>query len=236
MEALVQINNVRKVYHRDAFEVPVLNGITVDVPRGDFLALMGPSGSGKTTLLNLIAGIDRPTAGSITVDGREISRFNESARASSRARHVGFIFQLYNLIPVLNAFENVELPLLLTKLSKKQRRQHVEAALNIVSLGDRMFHYPRQLSGGQEQRVAIARAIVTDPTLLVADEPTGDLDAKNAEEILNLLQRLNQEFDKTIVMVTHDPKAAQHAQRTVHLEKGLLVESGMETAPARAEA
>jgi putative ABC transport system ATP-binding protein len=225
VEALVQIANVRKVYHRDAFEVPVLNGITVDVPRGDFLALMGPSGSGKTTLLNLIAGIDRPTAGSIKVDGREISRFNESALASWRARHVGFIFQLYNLIPVLNAFENVELPLLLTKLSKKQRRQHVEAALNIVDLGDRMFHYPRQLSGGQEQRVAIARAVVTDPTIIVADEPTGDLDAKNAQETLDLLRQLNEEFEKTIVMVTHDPKAAQHAKRILHLEKGLLVES-----------
>ena len=230
MEALVQISNVRKVYHRDAFEVPVLNGISVDVPRGDFLALMGPSGSGKTTLLNLIAGIDRPTAGSIKVDGREISRFNESALASWRARHVGFIFQLYNLIPVLNAFENVELPLLLTKLSKKQRRQHVEAALNIVDLGDRMFHYPRQLSGGQEQRVAIARAVVTDPTIIVADEPTGDLDAKNAQETLDLLRQLNEEFEKTIVMVTHDPKAAQHAKRILHLEKGLLVESVEEQA------
>ena len=230
MDTLVQINNVRKVYQRDAFEVPVLNGITVDVPRGDFLALMGPSGSGKTTLLNLIAGIDRPTGGSITVDGREISRFNESALASWRARHVGFIFQLYNLIPVLNAFENVELPLLLTKLSKKQRRQHVESALNIVGLGDRMFHYPRQLSGGQEQRVAIARAVVTDPTIIVADEPTGDLDAKNAQETLDLLQQLNEEFEKTIVMVTHDPKAAQHAKRTLHLEKGLLVESVEEQA------
>jgi len=229
-DTLVQISNIRKVYRRDAFEVPVLNGITVDVPRGDFLALMGPSGSGKTTLLNLIAGIDRPTAGSITVDGREISRFNESALASWRARHVGFIFQLYNLIPVLNAFENVELPLLLTKLSKKQRRQHVEAALNIVSLSDRMFHYPRQLSGGQEQRVAIARAVVTDPTIIVADEPTGDLDAKNAQETLDLLQQLNEEFEKTIVMVTHDPKAAQHARRTLHLEKGLLVESVEATA------
>ena len=230
MEALVQINNVRKIYRRDAFEVPVLNGNTVDVPRGDFLALMGPSGSGKTTLLNLIAGIDRPTAGSITVDGREISRFNESALASWRARHVGFIFQLYNLIPVLNAFENVELPLLLTKLSKKQRRQHVEAALNIVGLNDRMFHYPRQLSGGQEQRVAIARAVVTDPTIIVADEPTGDLDAKNAQETLDLLRQLNEEFEKTIVMVTHDPKAAQHAKRILHLEKGLLVESVEEQA------
>jgi putative ABC transport system ATP-binding protein len=236
MESLVQIDNVHKVYKRDEFEVPVLNGVTVDVGRGDFLALMGPSGSGKTTLLNLIAGIDRPTSGRILVDGKEISRFSETALASWRARHVGFIFQLYNLIPVLNAFENVELPLLLTKLNKKQRREHVTAALNIVALGDRMFHFPRQLSGGQEQRVAIARAIVTDPTLLVADEPTGDLDARNAEEILNLLQRLNDEFQKTIVMVTHDPKAAQHAQRTVHLEKGLLVEMGGETVAARAEA
>src|SRR5437762_4058739 len=238
METLVRIDNVRKVYRRDQFDVPVLNGITLDVPRGDFLALMGPSGSGKTTLLNLIAGIDRPTSGRILVDGKEISRFSETALASWRARHVGFIFQLYNLIPVLNAFENVELPLLLTKLSKKERREHVTTALNIVSLGDRMFHYPRQLSGGQEQRVSIARAIVTDPTLIVADEPTGDLDARNAEETLNLLQRLNDEFQKTIILVTHDPKAAQHARRTLHLEKGLLVEmatAGMETISARAE-
>jgi putative ABC transport system ATP-binding protein len=224
MATLVEIDNVRKVYKRDAFEVPVLNGVTVDVPRGDFLALMGPSGSGKTTLLNLIAGIDRPTAGRISVDGKEISHFSETQLASWRSRHVGFIFQMYNLIPVLNAFENVELPLLLTKLSKKERREHVQAALGIVGLGDRSFHYPRQLSGGQEQRVAIARAIVTDPTLLVADEPTGDLDAKNAEETLDLLQRLNADFQKTIVMVTHDPKAALHAKRTLHLEKGLLVE------------
>ena len=224
MESLVQIENVRKIYKRDEFEVPVLNGITVDVGRGDFLALMGPSGSGKTTLLNLIAGIDRPTSGRVVVGGREISRLGESALAAWRARHVGFVFQLYNLVPVLNAYENVELPLLLTRLSKKQRREHVHAALAIVGLDDRMFHYPRQLSGGQEQRVAIARAVVTDPTLIVADEPTGDLDARNAEEILELLGRLNEEFDKTIVMVTHDPKAAQHARRIRHLEKGLLVE------------
>ena len=224
METLVEIRDVRKVYKRDEFDVPVLNGITLDVPRGDFLALMGPSGSGKTTLLNLIAGIDRPTSGRIIVDGKEISRFSETALASWRARHVGFIFQLYNLIPVLNAFENVELPLLLTKLSKKERREHVTAALNIVGLSDRIFHYPRQLSGGQERRVAIARAVVTDPSILVADEPTGDLDARNAQETLDLLQRLNEEFDKTIMMVTHDPKAAQHARRTMHLEKGLLVE------------
>jgi len=226
MDTLVEIDNVRKVYKRDAFEVPVLNGVTLAVPRGDFLALMGPSGSGKTTLLNLMAGIDRPTGGRISVDGKEISRFSETQLASWRSRHVGFIFQMYNLIPVLNAFENVELPLLLTKLSKKERREHVQAALGIVGLEDRAFHYPRQLSGGQEQRVAIARAIVTDPTLLVADEPTGDLDAKNAEETLDLLQRLNADFAKTIVMVTHDPKAAQHAKRTLHLEKGLLVEGG----------
>ena len=224
METLVQIDNVHKVYRRDQFDVPVLNGISAEVPRGDFFALMGPSGSGKTTLLNLIAGIDRPTSGRVVVDGKEISRFSETALASWRARHVGFIFQLYNLIPVLNAFENVELPLLLTSLNKKERRQHVETALQIVGLGDRMAHYPRQLSGGQEQRVSIARAIVTDPTLLVADEPTGDLDAVNAEETLDLLKRLNQDFQKTIVMVTHDPKAAGHARHTLHLEKGLLVE------------
>jgi len=224
METLVQIDNVHKVYRRDQFDVPVLNGLTLDVPAGDFLALMGPSGSGKTTLLNLIAGIDRPTSGRVVVDGKAISDFSESALASWRARHVGFIFQLYNLIPVLNAFENVELPLLLTKLNKKQRRQHVETALQIVGLGDRMSHYPRQLSGGQEQRVSIARAIVTDPTLIVADEPTGDLDAVNAQETLDLLQRLNGEFKKTIIMVTHDPRAAQHARHTLHLEKGLLAE------------
>jgi putative ABC transport system ATP-binding protein len=224
MATLVEIRDVRKVYTRDQFQVPVLNGITVNVPQGDFLALMGPSGSGKTTLLNLIAGIDRPTSGSIVVEGKEISRFSETALASWRARHIGFIFQMYNLLPVLNAFENVELPLLLTKLSKKERRAHVESALAIVGLGDRMDHYPRQLSGGQEQRVAIARAIVTDPTILVADEPTGDLDAKNADETLELLQRLNKEFNKTIIMVTHDPKAANHAKHTLHLEKGQLAE------------
>src|SRR5438874_5894443 len=233
MESLVQIDHVTKVYKRDEFEVPVLNGVTLDVVRGDFLALMGPSGSGKTTLLNLIAGIDRPTSGKIMVDGKEISRFSETNLASWRARHVGFVFQLYNLIPVLNAFENVELPLLLTKLSKKERHEHVKTALNIVALGDRMFHYPRQLSGGQEQRVAIARAIVTDPTLLVADEPTGDLDAINAQETLDLLQRLNEDFNKTIVMVTHDPKAAGHAKHTLHLEKGLLAEGNYGVEAAR---
>jgi len=232
MDTLVTIENVRKVYKRDAFEVPVLNGISIGVERGEFLALMGPSGSGKTTLLNLIAGIDRPTSGRIVVDGKEISRFNETALATWRARHIGFIFQMYNLIPVLTALENVELPLLLTKFSKKQRRERARVALDVVGLGDRISHFPRQLSGGQEQRVAIARAIVTDPSILVADEPTGDLDAKNAEETLELLRRLNEEFDKTIVMVTHDPKAAQRAKRTLHLEKGLLAEGAGPAAEA----
>ena len=234
METLVEIQDVRKVYKRDQFEVPVLNGITLAVPEGDFLALMGPSGSGKTTLLNLIAGIDRPTSGRILVRGKEISQFNETALASWRARHVGFIFQLYNLIPVLSAAENVELPLLLTKLGRKDRMKRVETALEVVGLGDRMDHYPRQLSGGQEQRVAIARAIVSDPTILVADEPTGDLDAKNAQETLDLLQRLNQEFGKTIVMVTHDPRAAEHARHTLHLEKGRLAEGQYGVAEAAA--
>jgi len=224
MTALVEVHDVHKIYKRDRFEVPVLSGITIDVPEGDFLALMGPSGSGKTTLLNLIAGIDKPTKGKISVAGKEISRFNETALASWRARNIGFIFQMYNLIPVLTAFENVELPLLLTKLSKKERREHVETALRIVDLTDRMTHYPRQLSGGQEQRVAIARAIVTDPTILVADEPTGDLDAKNAADTLDLLGRLNEEFKKTIIMVTHDPKAASVGRHTLHLDKGTLVE------------
>jgi putative ABC transport system ATP-binding protein len=233
MNPLIVIDNVRKAYRRATFDVPVLNGVSLSVPAGDFLALMGPSGSGKTTLLNLIAGIDRPTSGKVIVGGKEISRFGETALAAWRARHVGFIFQLYNLVPVLNAYENVELPLLLTKLSKKQRREHVQAALAIVDLADRMFHYPRQLSGGQEQRVAIARAIVTDPTLIVADEPTGDLDARNAEETLELLRRLNEEFEKTIVMVTHDPKAALRARHTLHLEKGLLVEESAAGEPRR---
>lgn len=221
---LVEIEDVHKSYRRDAFVVPVLNGITVDVEEGDYVALMGPSGSGKTTLLNLIAGIDRPTRGRVLVEGNDITKLDETKLAAWRARHVGFIFQLYNLIPVLNAFDNVELPLLLTRLTKRQRRKHVEAALSVVGLSDRMDHHPRQLSGGQEQRVAIARAIVTDPSILVADEPTGDLDAKSAEEILQLLGRLNDEFGKTIVMVTHDPKAAARARSTLHLDKGVLAE------------
>src|SRR5690349_21646725 len=219
---LIELREVTKSYRRDAIEIPVLERVSIGVPEGDFLGLMGPSGSGKSTLLNLLAGIDRPTSGTIRIGDTEISRLSDSALATWRSRHIGFIFQLYNLIPVLTAFENVELPLLLTSLSKKQRREHVMTALGIVGLGDRAQHYPRQLSGGQEQRVAIARAIVTDPTLLLADEPTGDLDKRSEEEILILLKRLNREFKKSIVMVTHDPKAAATASRTVHLEKGEL--------------
>ena len=221
---LIELQDVTKSYRRDAIEIPVLERVTLMAPDGDFLGLMGPSGSGKSTLLNLLAGIDRPSRGSVRIAGTQISSLSERALAGWRARHIGFIFQLYNLIPVLTAFENVELPLLLTKLTKKQRRDHVMTALGIVGLGDRETHYPRQLSGGQEQRVAIARAVVTDPTLLLADEPTGDLDAKSAGEVLTLLQRLNQEFKKTIVMVTHDPHAAERASHLLHLEKGTLVE------------
>jgi putative ABC transport system ATP-binding protein len=225
--ALIELRDVTKSYRRDAIEIPVLERVSITVDAGDFLGLMGPSGSGKSTLLNLLAGIDRPTRGTINIGGTEISGLSERALAAWRARHIGFIFQLYNLIPVLTAFENVELPLLLTNLSKKERRDHVMTALNIVGLGEREKHYPRQLSGGQEQRVAIARAIVTDPTLLLADEPTGDLDAKSGAEVLTLLQRLNQEFKKTIVMVTHDPHAAERASHLLHLEKGTLVEQTM---------
>jgi len=224
-EALVRVEAVGKIYRRDDQEIRVLEDLSLEIPEGDFLALMGPSGSGKTTLLNLLAGIDRPTTGRIVIDGKEIAGLAESQLAKWRSRTTGFIFQLYNLIPVLSAFENVELPLLLTSLTRKQRREHVMHALEIVGLTDRAGHYPRQLSGGQEQRVAIARAIVVDPKLLLADEPTGDLDAKSAEEILTLLQRLNREFRKTIVMVTHDPKAASRATRILHLEKGRLVEA-----------
>jgi putative ABC transport system ATP-binding protein len=235
--ALIEMKDVTKSYRRDAIEIPVLERVSISVAEGDFLGLMGPSGSGKSTLLNLLAGIDRPSRGSIRIGDIEISALSERALAGWRARHIGFIFQLYNLIPVLTAFENVELPLLLTNLSKAQRRDHVMTALGIVGLGDREKHYPRQLSGGQEQRVAIARAIVTDPTLLLADEPTGDLDAKSAGEVLTLLQRLNQEFKKTIIMVTHDPHAAERASHLLHLEKGTLVEqvaSVVEVIPPRA--
>jgi putative ABC transport system ATP-binding protein len=219
---MVDVKSVSKSYHRDSFEIPVLTNVSLKVPEGEFIALMGPSGSGKTTLLNLIAGIDRPTAGQVVVNGTDTGHLNESALASWRARHVGFVFQFYNLMPVLTAYENVELPLLLTNLSKKDRRRHVESALELVGLKDRMDHYPRQLSGGQEQRVAIARAIVSDPTILVADEPTGDLDKTSAHEIMDLLEQLNKQFKKTIVMVTHDPRAAEKAHTVMHLDKGEL--------------
>ena len=222
--ALVEIRGVSKVYQRDTVKVPVLEGLDLTIEGGEFLALMGPSGSGKSTLLNLIAGLDLPSSGSISVSGQDITRLKPKELAAWRARHVGFIFQLYNLIPVLTALQNVELPLLLTPLNRKQRREHAETALKVVGLEDRGDHFPRQLSGGQEQRVGIARAIVTDPTLILADEPTGDLDAKSAGEILELLGRLNTEFQKTIVMVTHDPHAAERASRTVHLDKGALRE------------
>jgi len=219
---LVELRDVHKVYFRDRIEVPVLQGIDLQVREGEFVALMGPSGSGKSTLLNLIAGIDSPTKGEVRVAGESLGRLKPSRLAAWRARHIGFIFQLYNLIPVLTAYQNVELPLLLKNLTAKDRKKRVLFALDLVGLEGRAKHFPRQLSGGEEQRVAIARAIVADPTLLVADEPTGDLDAKNAADILLLLQRLNQELKKTILMVTHDPHAAERAQRTLHLDKGVL--------------
>ena len=218
----VEVQQVRKVYQRDSQMIPVLEGINLQVPEGEFVALMGPSGSGKTTLLNLIAGIDRPTSGSIVVAGTNLAELSEAQLARWRSRNIGFIFQFYNLIPVLSAVENVELPLLLTSLSKRERRERALTALKIVGLADRASHYPRQLSGGQEQRVAIARAIVTDPKVLVADEPTGDLDAKSAEEILGLMEALNRDFKKTIVMVTHDPRASHKAHTEKHLDKGVL--------------
>lgn len=225
MPEFIQIKDLSKSYWRDNFEIPVLNNINLNIAQGEFVALMGPSGSGKTTLLNLIAGIDKPTKGEVNIDGTEISSLSESALAKWRSSNVGFVFQFYNLIPVLTAYDNVELPLLLTNLSKADRRQHVETALSIVGLGDRMDHYPKQLSGGQEQRVAIARAFVTDPLILVADEPTGDLDKNSADEILSLMEQLNTEFKKTIIMVTHDPHAAERAKILHHLEKGDLIRS-----------
>jgi len=220
--AMVDVRDVVKVYHRDAEELTVLDGLSLQVREGDFVALMGPSGSGKSTLLNLIAGIDKPTSGEVRVGGTDVARLSETELAAFRSHNVGFIFQLYNLIPVLNATENVELPLLLTNLSKAERRERAKTALRVVGLADRAAHYPRQLSGGQEQRVAIARAIVTDPKVLVADEPTGDLDARSAFEILDLMETLNRDFRKTIVMVTHDPRAAEKARTRYHLEKGVL--------------
>ncbi|MEM1180444.1 MAG: ABC transporter ATP-binding protein [Acidobacteriota bacterium] len=224
--SVVQVRNVRKSYRRDSFNIEVLKGIDLEIQHGEYVALMGPSGSGKSTLLNLLAGIDQPTGGSLSVAGQDVASLGESDLARWRHRHIGFIFQFYNLLPVLTAFENVELPLTLTRLPKAARRKKVQTALEVVGLADRMTHYPRQLSGGQEQRVAIARAIVTDPTLLLADEPTGDLDAESAAEVLDLLDQLNRDFEKAIIMVTHDPQAAGRAGRLVRLHKGQLVNDG----------
>jgi putative ABC transport system ATP-binding protein len=222
--SLIQVRDLDKTYRRGGEEIHVLQSLNLDVDKGDFVAFMGPSGSGKTTLLNLLGGLDVPSHGSITVAGDEITHMSANKLTAWRARHVGFIFQMYNLIPVLTAFQNVELPLLLTKLSKSERQKHVETALGVVGLAERMHHYPRQLSGGQEQRVAIARAIVADPTFLLCDEPTGDLDRKSADEIMNLLIRLVKEYGKTVLMVTHDPVVAKLADIELHLEKGVLVE------------
>ena len=219
---LVDIRNLFKSYFRGGQPIPVLNDITLTIPEGEFMALMGPSGSGKTTLLNLIAGIDQADQGTINIAGTNISTLSEMELAQWRSRHIGFIFQFYNLLPVLTAFENIELPLLLTGLSRKERRLHVGTVLRVVGLEDRMNHYPKELSGGQQQRVAIARAVITDPTIIVADEPTGDLDKNSAQEILGLMEGLNQEFGKTIIMVTHDPRAAQTAHKLIYLDKGIL--------------
>ena len=224
-DTLVRAKNVHKTFRRGSERIEVLQGVNLEIAKGEFLALMGPSGSGKTTLLNLIGGLDTPTEGSVDVGGVDISRMSGAALSRWRSQNIGFVFQLYNLLPVLTAERNVELPLLLTKLSKAQRRKHVEVALKVVGLSDRAKHYPRQLSGGQEQRVGIARAIVTDPVLLLCDEPTGDLDRKAGDEILDLLQALNSEHGKTIIMVTHDPHAADRATHVLHLEKGTLMEA-----------
>ena len=224
-ESLVRVRNLDKIYRRGGETIHVLQGLNLDVDAGDFVAFMGPSGSGKTTLLNLLGGLDVPTSGAVTVAGDEITHLSRAKLTRWRARHVGFVFQMYNLMPVLDAYRNVELPLLLTRLSGAERRRHVEAALEVVGLADRARHYPRQLSGGQEQRVAIARAIVADPTFLLCDEPTGDLDRKSAGEILDLLERLSRDYGKTILMVTHDPQAAQRAHATLHLDKGALAEA-----------
>jgi putative ABC transport system ATP-binding protein len=223
--SLVRVRSLDKKYQRGSEEIHVLQGLNLDVDRGEFVAFMGPSGSGKTTLLNLLGGLDIPTSGSITVAGDEITRLSAGRLTAWRARHVGFIFQMYNLIPVLTAFRNVELPLLLTRLSRAERRKHVETALGVVGLADRMDHYPRQLSGGEEQRVAIARAIIADPTFLLCDEPTGDLDRKSAHEIMDLIDLLVRQYGKTVLMVTHDPRAAERARVVLHLDKGVLVEA-----------
>jgi putative ABC transport system ATP-binding protein len=234
--ALVEIRDVYKSFQRDTQRIDVFNGITLDVDEGSFLALMGPSGSGKSTLLNLIAGLDRPTRGTVEVAGAAVSEMSPGELASWRARHIGFVFQQFNLLPVLTAFQNVELPLLLTSLSKKERQERVRIALGVVGLEDRMDHYPRQLSGGQEQRVSIARAIVADPTVILLDEPTGQLDARSSQEVLGLLQRLNEEFRKTIVIVTHDAHAAERAKTVLHLEKGELVSASAVPSLRAAEA
>lgn len=226
MGTLVRINNVHKNFTRGSERIDVLQGVNLDIPEGDFLALMGPSGSGKTTLLNLMGGLDTPSSGAIEIGGANIAGLSGSQLSRWRSQHIGFVFQLYNLLPVLTAERNVELPLLLTKLSKAERSKRVAIALKVVGLAERSKHYPRQLSGGQEQRVGIARAIVTDPILLLADEPTGDLDRKSGDEILDLLQALNRDLGKTIVMVTHDPRAAERAKRVIHLEKGVLMSAG----------
>ena len=223
---IIQAENLRKAYRREEYEVVALNNVDLDIPQGDFLALMGPSGSGKSTLLHLIAGIDKPTAGKVTVLGKDLGRLSDKQMARWRSENVGYVFQTFNLIPVLTALENVELPLLLTNLNKTERREHARTALDIVGLADRLEHYPRQLSGGQEERVAIARAIVTDAAIILADEPTGDLDAASAKDVLTILSRLNQQHEKTIIMVTHDPNAAKYARQTRYLEKGDLLEEG----------
>ena len=223
--SLIRMRGVDKTYRRGGEVIHVLQGLNLDVEAGEFVAFMGPSGSGKTTLLNLLGGLDRPSAGGISVAGEEITDLSSGELTEWRSRHVGFVFQMYNLIPVLTAFQNVELPLLLTRLSRSERRRHVEAALELVGLSDRMKHYPRQLSGGQEQRVGIARAIVTDPSFLLCDEPTGDLDRKSADEIMDLIAALSREQGKTVLLVTHDPVAAQRADLVLHLDKGVLVEA-----------
>jgi putative ABC transport system ATP-binding protein len=227
--SLIRVRNLGKTYHRGSEELRVLEGLNLDIEKGEFVAFMGPSGSGKTTLLNLLGGLDVPTEGSVTVAGEEITALAAHKLTAWRARHVGFIFQMYNLIPVLTAFQNVELPLLLTKLSKAERHKHVETALGLVGLAGRFHHFPRQLSGGEEQRVAIARAVVTDPTFLLCDEPTGDLDRKNADEIMELIDRLVHEYGKTVLMVTHDPRAAERAHAILHLDKGTLIEGERKT-------
>ena len=230
--SLVRVRDLDKKYRRGSEDIHVLQGLNLDVDKGEFVAFMGPSGSGKTTLLNLLGGLDLPSKGSITVAGDEVTSMSGSKLTHWRARHVGFIFQMYNLLPVLTAFQNVELPLLLTKLSSAERKQHVETALTVVGLGERMQHYPRQLSGGQEQRVSIARAIVADPTFLLCDEPTGDLDRKSADEIMDLIDRLVREFGKTVLLVTHDPQVADRANITLHLDKGVLREGAVAGARA----